>query len=65
MPYECKLCHKVTSTPQDLAKHFMSMADAKHIEYMESKGISFVEIVKKGNYTALAEMLKSDAYVDG
>ena len=68
MNVKCPVCGKVTTNWMNLAKHFRVLAEPKHIEWIESRGLSYPELIGlkdgklgKGNLRPLVELLQKEA----
>lgn len=71
MNYHCPVCHKVSTSAKDLARHMMGTGNKEHRDWIESKGLSFSKLLTmqavsfgdKG-YQALVELLEKEAERD-
>jgi hypothetical protein len=66
--YRCPCCRKVCPDTQDLARHYLGQTDKKHKEWLQTKGLSYAQLLtwqvtEFGNkgYDALAEVLEIEA----
>jgi hypothetical protein len=66
--YRCPCCRKVCPDTQDLARHYLGQTDKKHKEWLQTKGLSYAQLLtwqvtEFGNrgYDALAEVLEKEA----
>lgn len=64
---KCPVCGKAATGVMNLAKHFLALSDAKHVEWIESKGLSYPKLLGstqaglgKGDLQPLADRLKEE-----
>ena len=58
---ECPVCRRTFDNSMNVARHMMTMFDESHIEWIEANGLNAAELVKVGNYKALADLLEKGA----
>lgn len=68
MSYKCPVCIKVWPDSMNLARHIFGTGDQAHKDWVNSKGLNFIELlllqtVEPGNkgYKILAELLEKEA----
>lgn len=68
MSYLCPICEKIWPDTMDLARHVFGVADQAHKDWVNSKGVNFIELLliqtmEPGNkgYKTLAEILEREA----
>ena len=68
MGYKCPVCEKVWPDTMNMARHVFGVGDQKHKDWVNSKGLSFIELLlvqtmEPGNkgYQQLAELLEKEA----
>jgi hypothetical protein len=68
MGYKCPTCGKVWPDTMDLARHVIGTGDQAHKDWVNSKGLNFIELLliqtmESGNkgYKTLAELLEKEA----
>ena len=68
MGYQCPVCQKIWPKTMDLARHMLGTGDQPHKGWINSKGLSFsnlllMQTTEPGNkgYAALAELLEKEA----
>jgi len=66
--YKCPVCSKVWPDTLDMARHVFGIADQAHKNWVNSKGLNFIELLliqtmEPGNkgYKTLAELLEKEA----
>lgn len=71
MSYHCAVCHKVSITAPDLARHIMGRGDKPHRDWLASKGLKFSELLAAQmktfggeGYASLTEVLERETKVD-
>jgi hypothetical protein len=68
MGYKCPVCEKLRADTMDLARHVFGTGDQAHKDWVDSKGLNFIELLliqtmEPGNkgYKTLANLLKKEA----
>lgn len=68
MNYKCPVCQKVWPDTMNMARHVFGVGDQVHKDWVNSKGLNFVELLliqtmEPGNkgYKILAELLEKEA----
>lgn len=68
MNYKCPVCQKVWPDTMNMARHVFGVGDQVHKDWVNSKGLNFVELLliqtmEPGNkgYKILEELLKKEA----
>lgn len=68
MAYKCPVCNKVWLNTMDMARHVFGIGDQAHKDWVNSKGLNFIELLliqtmEPGNkgYKTLAELLEKEA----
>lgn len=68
MSYKCPVCEKIWPETMDLARHVFGTGDQNHKDWVNSKGLNFIELLliqtmEPGNkgYKALADLLEREA----
>ncbi len=68
MGYKCPVCEKLRADTMDLARHVFGTGDQAHKDWVDSKGLNFIELLliqtmEPGNkgYKTLAKLLKKEA----
>lgn len=68
MPYRCPVCKKIWPSTMELARHMLGTGDKDHKDWINSKGLSFADLLmmqtmEPGNkgYKTLAELLEKEA----
>ncbi len=68
MGYKCPVCEKLRADTMDLARHVFGTSDQAHKDWVDSKGLNFIELLliqtmEPGNkgYKTLANLLKKEA----
>jgi len=71
MSYHCPVCHKVSSTALDLARHMIGRGDKVHRDWISSKGFKYSELLTMQftsfggeGYKALADLLEKETKVE-
>jgi hypothetical protein len=67
MRYKCPICADyITSTSQALCIHMMNTAEkpSAHLEWIESQGISYLELTMKSDYAPLTRLIKRKCKID-
>jgi len=70
--YICPVCGKIWPDTMDLARHVFGVGNQAHKEWVNSKGLNFIELLliqtmEPGNkgYRTLAELLEKEAEKKG
>ena len=68
MNYQCPVCKKVWKDTMSLARHMLGTGDKAHREWIDSKGLSFSNLMimqstEPGNkgYKTLSDLLEKEA----
>ncbi len=68
MPYKCPTCGKIQLDTLDLARHIFGTGNQPHKDWVNSKGLNFIELLliqtmEPGNkgYKTLADLLEKEA----
>lgn len=68
MGYICPVCGKIWPDTMDLARHVFGVGNQAHKDWVNSKGLNFIELLliqtmEPGNkgYKTLAELLEKEA----
>jgi hypothetical protein len=68
MPHKCPACGKIQPNTMDLARHIFGTGDQPHKDWVNSKGLNFIELLliqtmEPGNkgYKTLADLLEKEA----
>ncbi len=68
MNYKCPVCQKIWPDTMNMARHVFGVGDQAHKDWVNSKGLNFVELLliqtmEPGNkgYKILGEMLEKEA----
>ncbi|MDP2718771.1 MAG: hypothetical protein U1D67_03415 [Dehalococcoidia bacterium] len=71
MSYHCAVCHKVSITAPDLARHIMGRGDKPHRDWLASKGLKYSELLIAQmktfggeGYHSLTKVLQNETWVD-
>jgi hypothetical protein len=67
MRYKCPICMDyITNSSQALCTHMMNTADrpTEHVEWVESQGINYLELVMKSDYAPLIRLIKRKCKID-
>jgi hypothetical protein len=63
--YLCPVDKYLSTTNADLCKHIMTIAEAKHQEWVDSHhGLSYGELVLTGDYSPLAKVVEKECRVE-
>ena len=70
MSYHCPVCHKVSTTAQDLGRHMIGGGDKVHRDWLNSKGFKYSELLTMQmksfggeGYAALSKLLEKETKV--
>jgi len=62
---KCPVCYKSLTNAMGVAKHMIGISDDKHIEWIKSRGLSYLELIAFGgtgaNLKPLAEEIEKEA----
>ncbi len=67
MRYKCPICMDyITSSSHDMCIHIMKTSDKppEHLEWIESQGISYLELIMKSDFAPLERAVKKKCKID-
>jgi hypothetical protein len=66
VPYKCLTCEFKTTSARGLAQHIIGATSHvnKHIEWVESHGLSYPQIVRSSNYGALIDLIEKECRIE-